>query len=144
MKKITASIISLAFIFIFANTAFSLIHMNSTILPTASVSSIRYTVNVYMPAETELCGHYLVIVTNASGKQVVAAQSFNPGQTTYNFYEVTRNFVGMRIARLIYVEEEGPVCDKQLTTHPAYMYTYYVTGQSYLFDLYPSYAPTPH
>jgi hypothetical protein len=144
MKKIRASIISLAMVFVFASTAFPLIHMNSTILPTASVSSIRYTVTVNLPSETVLCGHYLVIVIDAAGKQVAPAQSFDPGVLSYTFYEVTRSFVGIRTARMIYVQEDGPVCKQQLTTPPESMFTYYMNGETYLFNLYPSYQPMPH
>lgn len=140
MKKVTATIISLAAIFIFASSAFSLIHMNSGIHPKASAITILYTVNVNINSEKELCGNYLVTITDADGNQVVQGKPYIEGVTSYQLTEPSYGFVGVREAHLIAVPNLDPVCDEQLITEPAAMFTMYMPGTNYLFELYPRFG----
>jgi hypothetical protein len=140
MKKLTATIISLALIFIFASSSYSLIHVNSGIYPKASALTILYTVNVNMNTEKELCGNYLVMITDGDGNQVVKGTPYIEGVTTYQLTEASYGFVGVREAHLIAVPNLDPVCDEQLNTEPAAMFTKFMPGTNYLFELYPRFG----
>ncbi len=144
MKKIIASIFSLALIFIFASSANPKPGMNSTIYPWPAAASIYYNITVTMLTDQPLCGAYLIMITDGNGKQVAPVQYYVEGVTNYMFTEVGRNFTGVRTAKMIAAPTKNePVCDQLLSTEPDSKFTYYVIGQTYPFHLYPKFE-FPH
>jgi|WetSurMetagenome_2_1015567.scaffolds.fasta_scaffold397653_1 hypothetical protein len=146
MKKISASVISLALIFIFAATAYPRINLTGiTTTATPLSQAVRYVVDITLPPmNTPICGAYAVLVLDANGNQVAPPQAYIPGVATYTFYEFTgRPFIGDRIARMVQQPSppEGPVCRQQLFTQPESLYNMFIPGQSYRFTLYPSFQP---
>jgi len=139
MKKITITIISLAMIFIFASTATSLINANTTSFPKAAATTIKYIVNVNLAQEQAICGSYIVMLTDGDGNMIAPAQPYIQGVYSYVFYEIGHDFVGNRVARMEISESmDDPVCDQPLVTPPIERFTFYKTGQTYLFNLYPT------
>lgn len=139
MKKLTTSIISLAMIFIFAGSAYSLINLNSTIFPKATAASIIYVVNIYVSSETSVCGDYIVMVTDGAGNLIAPPQPYIPGVVTYTFNEPGHDFAGTRTAKMTGAPFMAPVCRQQLNTPSQSVFTWYVTGETYPFSLYPKF-----
>jgi hypothetical protein len=137
---VISGFISLATIFIFASSAYSLIHLNSGINPKASALTILYTVNVNMNSERELCGNYIVMLTDSDGNPVVPGKPYIQGITSYHFTEAGYGFIGVREAHLVAVPNLDPVCDEQLNTEPEAMFNMYMPGTNYTFDLYPVFS----
>ena len=139
MKRVITSAISLAMLFIFASSAFSLFNPNRTILPAPSPqTSIMYVVTVTISSEQSICGKYIIVIVDENGNPVVMPRTFIPGVSTYTFYETNRGFVGTRTARMVPAPILGPVCLQQLFTPPHTESGLYLPGEKYLFYLYPT------
>ncbi len=140
VAKITTSLMMVLFLTV---QAYPFTGFNLGIQPVPTVSAVRYIVTVSYTQEESICGHYLVIVVDASGKLVAPAQSYVPGVSNYTFYEPGRDFTGIRTARLIQAPEVMYVCEQQLFTPPQSMIAFFRTGETYYFHLFPANRP-PH
>ena len=138
MKKAATSILSLAIILFFASPASSLLNLNRDINPKPTVATINYNVEVHVKVDLPVCGSYLVMMTDESGNMVAPAQPYVEGTTMYSFHEVWHDFIGMRSARLVLSNSKEGVCNQPMTADPESMFSYFVQGQTYHFDLYPN------
>jgi hypothetical protein len=146
MKKISASVLSLALIFIFAATAYSRVNLTGLRTTATPLSQgVRYVVDITLPPmDAPLCRAYAVVILDPNGSPVAPPQAFTQGVNSYTFYEFSgRPFMGDRIARLVRQPSQpgGPVCSTQLFTQPDAMISIFVPGDSYRFTLYPSFQP---
>jgi hypothetical protein len=138
MKKITLSLISLAMVLFFGLSAYPHVNLDQGIYPKPKAATITYSVDVIVSPETPLCGSYLVMMTDEAGNMVAPAQPFVHGVTTYMFNEVWHDFIGVRTARMVYAPNKEGVCSQQLYAEPDAMFNFFMTGQMYHFDLYPT------
>ncbi|MEI7897485.1 MAG: hypothetical protein WCJ26_10655 [bacterium] len=103
---------------------------------------VRHQVNIIALNDRKLCNFYLVEILDGNGRLVAPAKSYNPGVSTYDFYE-RGPAEGFRVAVLVL----GPVyshfqCETELFTSPAMVPGPFVAGQTYRYDLYPQSEPS--
>ena len=128
---------SLAMILFAANSGTAKNTVNNKV--PGPIVNVRYEVNIHLAAEMSLCNTYLVEILDASGRLVAPVQEFTPGKNLYNFYEQTRDIVGIRIARLVLApERELGICPQELFTPPAVKLIHFMDHETYNFDLIPS------
>ena len=127
----------MALMFIFALPAQSVFGQKNSITPKPMASGIEYNVFVILSQEESFCGNYLIMVTDGAGNLVVPAKPYIDGVTVYSFFEPGYGFVGTRTAKMVASPTLDPVCDQLVTTDPASMFTLYMPGTNYPFNLYP-------
>ena len=77
-------------------------------------------------------GHYLVVITDESGRKVVPSQPFHPGVWSYSFREAG-NFRGTRVAALV----PYPANSTGWIIPPSVMKANFIGGGTYKFFLTP-------
>ena len=77
-------------------------------------------------------GHYLVVITDETGRKVVPAQTFRPGVWTYTFKEAG-SFRGTRVAVLV----SYPDTQILWVIPPRVLKGTFTGGESYRFELTP-------
>ena len=108
--------------------------------------NIRYEVNVYLFTRIDLCNTYWVQIMDENGRLVAPPQIFVPGLNQYTFYsmnkeEAYRERGTKRIAMLVL----SPLlrnleCENNLFTRPDVKTGLFGLGQTYSFDLFPSWV----
>ena len=129
--KIT-SVLSLVLIFVTASAIFA---GNNKVFAD-KLKVITYVVKVDNINILAANRHFLILITDGSGRQVAPAQTFRNGVSSYTFKEVG-NKNGTRIAKMVAEPSfpgAAPVFSDSRTG-------YFLGGQSYLFYLRP--APGP-
>jgi hypothetical protein len=133
------SVLSLAIIFTCVTVSYSNDfdkgNSQSSIIP-----GITYQVVIHLPAFTKgICNPYLVQILDETGHLVTPAQIFIKGINKYVFYEKVPALGRTMMAVLIPVGyPEHFVCPNDFFTLPDVKLAPFETGQTYLFDLYPT------
>jgi hypothetical protein len=138
------SALSLALIFTGITAGFS---KKAEILSSSNSQStfITYQVIIHPDFVNIPCNTYLVQITDETGRIVVPPQVFSPGINKYIFKERISS-VGImnsgRAAMLVPVENpKHSNCAYPLVTLPDIKRGAFLTGQTYIFDLYPRTQP---
>jgi hypothetical protein len=104
--------------------------------------AINYQVNVDITYEKPLCNIYLIEIRDGNGVLVAPAQRYISGVSQYNFKE-RGPASGVRVAilkRAIFGDHF--VCLYELFTPPVVICGPFQVGQTYRFDLIPSWEPS--
>jgi hypothetical protein len=95
---------------------------------------VTYTVKVnFTPNFPAPNAHYLVAITDESGRKVVPAQPFHPGVWNYTFKEASGSFRGTRVAVLI----PYPATQTGWVAAPGIVKGIFFGGATYSFELTP-------
>lgn len=106
-----------------------------------AVNGILHQVNVIIANEKPLCNTYLIEIRDGKGQLIAPAQRYVSGITKYTFAE-RGPATGVRVALLKRANfGDHYICEYELFTTPAYVTGPFLIGQTYRFDLFPSYEP---
>ncbi|MFZ4520551.1 MAG: hypothetical protein ACOYNC_02530 [Bacteroidales bacterium] len=100
---------------------------------------IRYQVNITLSADKPICNMWLVKIVDQNGRQIAPAKPFISGVSGYEFFE--RGPVnGTRLAVLVRdLQGDHYVCETELHTAPSAITGKFLDGQTYRFELVPSF-----
>ena len=134
------TVLSIALIFAVSYTTYGAV--TGKINGEGSVNKgILYRVNVNLSSEKTLCNTYLIEVRDGQGKLVDLPQRYIMGVSQYDFSE-RGPASGVRIAYLVRAEYgDHFLCEYELFTTPAAVNGPFLIGQTYRFDLFPSFLP---
>jgi hypothetical protein len=106
-----------------------------------TVYGIRHQVNVIIANEKPLCNTYLIEIRDGQGQLIAPAQRYVSGITKYTFNE-RGPASGVRVALLKRANfGDHYICEYELFTTPVYVTGPFLIGQTYRFDLFPSFVP---
>jgi hypothetical protein len=102
---------------------------------------VNYQVTVLQAEETDICGNYVVEVTDRNGNLVAPPQPYSQDNSVYIFTENTNNPTGVRMARLLLDNSEDGACPNILYSAPDIKKLYLVDGKTIFFTLKPALNP---
>ncbi|MCX6252822.1 MAG: hypothetical protein NTX61_18970 [Bacteroidetes bacterium] len=102
---------------------------------------IRYQVTVHFQfSGLKSCNAYLVEIVDQKGGIVAPPQVFDPSRNVYMFYEAG-DFKGVRTARVVLDKNVTQyICPANLMCQPDKQFGIFHGGETYLFNLYPTYT----
>jgi hypothetical protein len=133
------SVLFLSMIFLGATAAFSN-DIGSRDSQVSLMPGITYQVVIHLPdLSKDVCNPYLVQILDETGRMVAPAQVFIKGVSKYVFYEKAPAAGRTRMAVLVPIAYPRHfVCPNDFFTLPDVKMGPFKTGQTYMFDLYPT------
>jgi hypothetical protein len=133
------TIISLVIMLTGANAAFSKDFGNRN-SQTSIMPGITHQVLIhFQDLSKDICNPYLVQIIDETGRLIAPAQVFIKGINKYSFYEKAPALGRTRMAVLIPVGyPQHFVCPNDFFTLPDVKMSPFKTGQTYMYDLYPT------
>lgn len=105
------------------------------------LSTVRYEVNIHIPADIDLCNAYLILLIDGHGNPVAEPKGYIPGINTYSFTERTSTSSVRGAVMIINPNILHYICPNELNSEPVFHMGPFLTGQTYTFDLYPMSTP---
>ena len=141
MKKIVSIISTIALVFLLSSAAHSFTKKDPKTVITTNPVGITYIVDVHLN-NSSLCNTYYVQVTDEFGNLVAPPKYYQEGITSYVFHEEGSLYQATRVAHLVELETSDPsVCNNPVYAVPASQFNQFLSGSTYLFNLYPVVIP---
>lgn len=142
MKKIVSIISTIALVFFLSSAAHSFTKKDPKTVITTNPVGITYIVEVHLNNSSGLCNTYYVQVTDEFGNLVAPPKYYQEGITNYVFHEEGNLYQATRVAHLVKLETSGPtLCNYPLYAVPATQFNQFLSGSTYVFNLYPVAIP---
>jgi|GEM_PF-2301599 len=141
MNKFFKIVAGLTMVLFLVSSAYSFTKKDPDNSVIVNPAGITYIVDINFTHQYGVCDSYYVMVCNEDGTPVAPPRLFQEGVTSYVFHE-SGNVNETRVAHMERVQMYGPtVCNEPLYAPPASITNNFMSGSTYVFNLYPLVIP---